>query len=268
MRMKHSDEVIGYIKENFGKVSYEDMAAHLNLKVGSVKAIVASNGMNAYTEAEIQYVKDNYKTMTSTAMGKHLGRSGASVKALMLRKLKLSRTQEEILNLAKKTEFTPENLLFIRNNYGKMTSQELATHFGITHGAIRWQIQKMGLLSVKPKDDNKKIIDAQTIKELPPLPKQLPPMSRILPKQRMSASPTAYTKKARKEWARNEEIFRANYKYKTPEEVADDLSNEGRVPVRVDDKTVIWPLRSQCIQGEDGKWKKITTTKKKASAKA
>jgi len=224
-KQPYNQEIRDFIKDNLGKISLIEIADSLKLEVSSVRGIIASQHLNDFTEADKQYLKDNFRTTKNVVLAKHLGRSARSIESFM-RKHGMYRTFDERVLLAKNVNYTPEIITFIRNNYGKLTQKQLADHLKFSVKSIGRFIEKNGVQKINPK-----------------------------------VRTSIFTKKHRAEDRKKQEDFLKNYKHKSLEEASQELVNEGRVPIRLDEKTVIWPLKSQCIQSENGSWKKIDNKK-------
>lgn len=81
MRRNFSKEEILFIKENYKKMEYKELAKHLNRTVSSIQSKCLKLGLSRvlWEEIEVQYLMDNYSSKTAKEISKYLGRSEQAI---------------------------------------------------------------------------------------------------------------------------------------------------------------------------------------------
>jgi hypothetical protein len=138
---------IDYLKEWYGKKSAEQIAEDLGRTKSSVQTkarepaldLSDDRGRKLWTEEEVEFLKQNYLALGADQCAKQLGRSVSSVHGKIL---KVGGGRPSI---GPKVEWSEQELDFLRENYQKMSWEELVQHLGRTEQAIQVRASMLGM---------------------------------------------------------------------------------------------------------------------------
>ena len=132
------------------------------------KGYMKPQGYKKWTEEEIEFLKKNYKSKTNYSLAKELKRSYSSVtlkaQALGLTDSKSTFTHQVITEVVKplskqakaalnRVGWTKKETSFLKENYGKMSFEELAKNLGRSVGSVSGKVSGLGLPLKKAKKD-------------------------------------------------------------------------------------------------------------------
>lgn len=127
----YTQEELEYIKENYGNMTAQELAAKLNKSIGSINNATRKMGLikqfhKPWTFNEIEYLKNNYIEKTSDDIGKYLNRSVQSVNA-----------ERDKLGLVRNEVWDSKDIDYLINNFELMTHAEIGQVLNRTEQAVR-----------------------------------------------------------------------------------------------------------------------------------
>lgn len=146
-----NEEELAYLRANFQKYTYNELANHLGKSCFSIKK--AANALRMvkqphkpWTKEEDDFLKEHYIDMTSAEIGGKLGRSVHSINA-----------RRDTLGLVRNPNWTKEEELYLTNNFKLMTYYEIGQVLKKTEQAVRAKCFDMNLYKKEPQWTNEDI---------------------------------------------------------------------------------------------------------------
>jgi hypothetical protein len=136
-------EELEYLENWYGKKSFEEMSAHLGRSISSIQTKGPTLGLNAqtdhWTEGEDQFLRENYLVLGADETAERLGRTVHGVHG---RVLKIGAGRPSI---GPKVVWNDEDKDFLRENYQRLSWEELVQKLGRTEQAIKRRGSMLGL---------------------------------------------------------------------------------------------------------------------------
>jgi DNA-binding transcriptional regulator YiaG len=148
------EKEVEFLKENYGKISYEEIAKKLDRNIASVsneacQLRIQSPRAQDWSVEEKQYIKDNVKEKSYKEMSEHLGRTPSAVKfrcsSLNLVDPKMSKGHQEVLSFIQSVYSGP----IIINDRKAINPFELDIYLpeenlAIEYNGLVWHSEKFG----------------------------------------------------------------------------------------------------------------------------
>jgi hypothetical protein len=99
-----------------------------------------------WTQTNIDFLRNNVQKMSNQELGQALGIDYTKIVAA-LKRYKIKRTKEATYQIRIRTKaiWSPEQLNFVRQNYSRMTTSQMAEALGKTKSAVKNRINILGL---------------------------------------------------------------------------------------------------------------------------
>jgi hypothetical protein len=213
------------------------------------------------TPEQEQFLLDNYGKMTKPALAQALRTNSSTILDMMDRR-GLKRTPEQIEFIMKNSKNKPS----AKTIEGVSAPRRRIEGGSRENMKARWHLAKwtekngtfdLDKILVYQKPGNKYedliLIDKKNldtfILERDTPKKDWKNVSRVSTKSKL-------TRHDEEKHEKNFEKIKADSLNKTVDQAVSELINEGKVPVRLDSKTLVWVKREKCVQLEDGSWVK------------
>lgn len=132
-----------YLTKHYGKKPVGEIAEVLGRTVSSVQTKGPEIGLNAQTdrwaEGEEQFLRENYLSLGAEECARRLGRTKAAVHG------KIRKGDGGRASIGPRIEWTETELDFLRENYQRLSMEELSEHLGRTRGAVYARAQMVGV---------------------------------------------------------------------------------------------------------------------------
>ncbi len=139
-----------WAREQFGKLSYPEIATHLGISVTTVNRLASASGhnprshMRAWEDWEDEYLRAHYPAVTGREIARYLGRTPAMI-SWRVKRLGISFERRDVERMRR---WTPEEDAVLRAGFRSRSCREIAEELGRTEASIAGRIASLKLRHV------------------------------------------------------------------------------------------------------------------------